>query len=68
MESIETKFKKLPDYLKEEVEDFIDFLIIKKRISKQKKLPKLDWIGGLKEYRNQYKAVDLQKKASEWRD
>ena len=68
MESIETKFKKLPDYLKEEVEDFIDFLIIKKKVSKKKKLPKLDWIGGLKEYRNQYKAVDLQKKASEWRD
>ncbi|MGA1839047.1 MAG: DUF2281 domain-containing protein [bacterium] len=68
MESIETKFNKLPDYLKEEVEDFIDFLIIKKKISKKKKLPKLDWIGGLKEYRNQYTAVNLQKKASEWRD
>ena len=68
MESIETKLKKLPDYLKEEVEDFIDLLIVKKKVSKKKKLPKLDWIGGLKEYRNQYKAVDLQKKASEWRD
>ena len=68
MESIEAKFKKLPDYLKEEVEDFIDFLIIKKRVSKKKKLPKLDWIGGLKEYRNQYTAVELQKMASEWRD
>ena len=68
MESIETKFKKLPDYLKEEVEDFIDFLITKKKVSKKKKLPKLEWIGGLKEYRKQYTAVELQKMASEWRD
>jgi hypothetical protein len=38
--------------LYEEVIDFIDFLIAKK-VSKRKKKPNLDWIGGLKEYRHQ---------------
>ena len=36
--------------------------------SQQKKEPKLDWIGGLKEYRDQYTALELQKKALDWRD
>ena len=36
--------------------------------SQQKKELKLDWIGGLKEYRDQYTALELQKKALDWRD
>lgn len=63
---IEQKLKQLPPNLYEEVIDFIDFLITKK-VSKRKKKPKLDWIGGLKEYRNQYTSIELQKKALEWR-
>ena len=38
------------------------------KVSKRKKKPKLDWIDGLKEYRDQYTALELQKKALEWRD
>ena len=34
----------------------------------RKKKPKLDWIGGLKEYRDQYTALELQKEALNWRD
>jgi len=64
--TIEEKLKQLPPYLYEEVIDFIDFLIVKK-VSKLKKRPKLDWIGGLREYREQYTALELQKKALEWR-
>ncbi|MBI1922733.1 DUF2281 domain-containing protein [Candidatus Poribacteria bacterium] len=68
MESIvEKKIKQLPPDLHEEVVNFIDFLLTKK-VSKRKKKPKLDWIGGLKEYRDQYTALELQKKALEWRD
>lgn len=63
---IEQKLKQLPPNLHEEVIDFIDFLI-RKKVSKRKKKPKLDWIGGLKEYRNQYTSIELQKKALEWR-
>jgi len=68
MESmVEKKIKQLPPELHEEVVNFIDFLLTKK-VSKRKKKPKLDWIGGLKEYRDQYTALELQKKALEWRD
>ena len=38
------------------------------KVSNRKKKPKLDWIGGLEEYRDQYTALELQKKALEWRD
>ena len=64
--TIEEKLKQLPPYLHEEVIDFVDSLIAKK-VSKPKKRLKLDWIGGLKEYREQYTALELQKKALEWR-
>lgn len=51
----------------EEVLNFIDSLLAKK-VSEEKKKPKLEWIGGLIEYRGQYTALELQKKASDWRD
>jgi hypothetical protein len=36
-----------------------------KRLKKKK--PTLDWVGGLREYRYQYTALELQRKALEWR-
>ena len=49
-----------------------DYTDISYRIIRQdpllKKKPKLDWSGGLKELRDQYTSVELQKKALEWRD
>lgn len=68
MESVEIKIKKLPQHLKKEVEDFVDFLLEKKcKKRSRKRKPKLDWIGGLKEFKDQYTAMELQKKANEWR-
>jgi len=67
METIEQKIHQLPKELQQEIVDFIDFLIAKK-IQRKKKKPNLGWIGGLKEYRKKYNALELQKKASEWRD
>lgn len=67
METIEQKFIKLPRDLQQEVIDFIDFLFTKKVLKKSRK-PKLDWIGGLKEYRDQFTSLELQKKAWEWID
>ena len=60
------KIRELPPELQEEVINFIDFLRTKKS-SKQKKKPNLEWIGGLKAYRDQFTALELQKKASELR-
>jgi hypothetical protein len=67
METIDHKIKQLPQNLQKEVIDFIDFLLSKKVRRKHKK-PQLKWIGGLKEYRDKFTALELQKKASEWRD
>ena len=61
------KIRRLPPELQEEAIHFIDFLLTKKS-SKHEKKPNLKWIGGLKAYRAQYTALELEKKASEWRD
>ena len=42
------------------------FCLRKQNIRKEKK-PKLNWIGGLREYRDKYTSLELQKKALEWR-
>jgi mRNA-degrading endonuclease RelE of RelBE toxin-antitoxin system len=68
MEKIEEKLKKLPSNLQKEVMDFISFLLEKEKKRKKKGKPNLNWIGGLKEYRDKYTSLELQKKALEWRD
>jgi hypothetical protein len=62
------KIRELPPELQEEVINFIDFLRTKESSKRKKKKPNLEWIGGLKAYRDQYTALELQKKASDWRD
>jgi len=66
MENIEEMVKKLPPELKREVEDFVNFLIEKKARKRGKKL-RQDWAGALKDYRDQFTSLELQKKALEWR-
>ena len=61
MKNIEQEIHRLPKNLQQEVIDFMDFLI-KRRAHKKKKKAGLGWIGGLKEYRNKYNSLDLQKK------
>ena len=61
------KLKQLPPEYQKEVIDFIDSLITQK-VSNKKKKPKLEWIGSLKEFREQYSALELEKKALDWRD
>jgi len=48
------------------VRDFAEFLLKKKAKAKGRKL-KQSWAGGLKEFRDQYTSLELQKKALEWR-
>ena len=57
--------EKLPPDLQQEVKDFIEFLL-EKRAKRSKKRLRLDWAGGLREYRDQYTSLQLQKKALEW--
>lgn len=66
MQNIAEKIKELPPELQQEVEDFVNFLMEKKAAKHGKKL-RQDWAGALKEYRNTYTSLELQKKALEWR-
>ncbi|HLP60969.1 MAG TPA: DUF2281 domain-containing protein [Candidatus Deferrimicrobium sp.] len=66
MESVELKLKKLPRDLKNEVEDYVDYLL-ERKCKKSSKKPNLNWIGGLREFKDQYTSLELQKKADEWR-
>lgn len=66
MENIEERVKKLPPELQREVEDFVNFLI-EKKVKKHGGMLRQDWAGALKDYRNQYTSLELQKKALEWR-
>ncbi len=67
MEIIDKKIKQLPLELQREVLDFTDFLMTRKSKVKNKKKPVLKWMGGLKEYKDHYDSIELQKKSLEWR-
>ncbi|MGQ9626696.1 MAG: DUF2281 domain-containing protein [Anaerolineae bacterium] len=61
------KLEKLPENLKREVLDYIEFLLQKYRKKTRKKKFKFDWEGGLSELKEKYTSVELQHKAMEWR-
>jgi len=64
IKEIEAKISRLSPGLIDELEHFLDHLINKNRIHPSGKL-KQDWAGGLKDIK--ISAIDLQKKALEWR-
>ncbi len=66
MKSIDERIKNLPPALKKEVEEFVNSLLKKRRKKNGKKL-RQDWAGVLRDYRDQYTSLELQKKALEWR-
>jgi hypothetical protein len=66
-EPVEAKFNKLPEHLKKEVIDFIDFLTKKHQVPEGSGNFSFNWEGGLSGLRNEYSAVELQHKAAEWR-
>ncbi|MCX7855997.1 MAG: DUF2281 domain-containing protein [Anaerolineae bacterium] len=55
----------LPPELQQEVQDFVRFLATTRVRSGQKHL-RLTWAGGLREFREQFTSLELQKKAMEW--
>jgi hypothetical protein len=67
IEPIEVKFNKLPEHLKKEVIDFIEFLAKKHQGRGSSGNFSFSWEGGLSELKNEYSAVELQHKATEWR-
>lgn len=65
---IEVKIEKLPEELRGEVLDYVDFLLSKyqQKETVRKKF-KFDWEGGLSGIREKFTSVDLQHKALELR-
>ena len=64
-QGLEELIRELPPELQQEVRDFAQFLLDTKVNRKQKKL-RLSWAGALREFRNQFTSLELQKKALEW--
>lgn len=65
---IEAKVQKLPENLKKEVLDYVEFLLEKYQTKKIKKRKfTFDWEGGLSDIRDEYTSVELQHKTAEWR-
>jgi hypothetical protein len=65
---IDAKIRSLPDSIKGEVLNYIDFLLSKyyyKEVGA--KGFKFDWEGGLADLKKEFSSVELQHKASEWR-
>ena len=65
---IELKLQELPEDLRKEVLDYIEFLL-KKYKGKENKLNrfKFDWEGGLSELQKKFTSIELQHRALEWR-
>ena len=62
---IETKISLLSPELIGELDHYLDYLISKKVTTGQNRKLKQDWAGGLKDIK--MSAIDLQKKALDWR-
>lgn len=66
MKTLEELIKELPAELRQEAENFVEFLL-EKRLKKPRGKPNFNWAGALKDLRDQYTSVELQHKLSEWR-
>lgn len=65
MENLEDLMAKLTPGLQQEVRDFALFLAEKKAKPKRRKF-RLNWAGGLREFRDKYTSLELQKKSLDW--
>jgi hypothetical protein len=66
MKTIEEMVRELPPELQQEVWNFAQFLI-EKQSRKPGRALRQEWAGALRNYRDQYTSLELQKKALEWR-
>jgi len=65
VKTLEEMIRELPPELRQEVEDFIEFLL-QKRAKRSLEPLRLDWKGALQDLRAHFTAVELQHKAQEW--
>jgi len=67
MTRLEQLVKDLPPNLQREVADFAQFLVEKRHARPTARFLQQDWAGGLREFRERYSALDLQKQGLGWR-
>ncbi len=67
MKPLQELIKELSEGAQAEVRDFAEFLLMKQKRGPGRPL-RQDWAGALREQRDQYTALDLQRKALDWRD
>ena len=66
METLKDFVDQLPPDIQQEVRDFAEFLL-EKRKRRPKSKPQFDWAGALKDLRDETTSVELQHKIAEWR-
>ena len=65
---IEMKVQQLPDVLRKEVLDYMEFLLKKHKVTRSNaKKFRFDWEGALSELRGEFTSVELQHRTLEWR-
>ena len=66
---IEVKAKELPEYLRRQVLDYMEFLYKKYKAAGGDETKKFTfaWENGLSDLKDEFTSVDLQHKSSEWR-
>jgi hypothetical protein len=64
---IEVKARELPEHLRRQVLDFMEFLSRKYKGDRRETKFKFDWEDGLSELRDKVTAIELQHSALEWR-
>ena len=64
-ESIIELVNSLPPEYQNEVRDFAQYLLATK-VKKNTKKMSMSWAGALRDYRDKYTSLELQKKALEW--
>ncbi len=58
--------EELPPDVRAEVRDFVEFLLAK-RGHRPRRTLRQDWAGALRNYREQYTSLELQRQALTWR-
>ncbi len=66
MKSLEELIRELPPDLRKEVEDFARFLLERRKVAHGKPIQQ-SWAGALREFKDRFTALELQRKALEWR-
>jgi hypothetical protein len=66
METLEDLIHRLPPATRNEVRDFV-LLLLEKQCRARNRVLRQDWGGGLADLKDQFTAIELQKKALDWR-